>query len=355
MVKSRIFAALIGLYIILPAAAFGQGRESRVVFTSTKWEEEVSPEFQARTMRDVAPPTFKMKGCDTIADVSETFAKMVSESMGEIGLNLLPRREVTALRAHNTKFITCDKNALVFRPKNEAALKDLVGKLTWIGSRETGKVSGEVNSLYIVVTPGGIEFDEGVATFHVSGRILGDCLYYSKHQLRAVSGLDPTTYNMDDLFGEVVAALRKPLTGDSLAKIDQIGTRVVAEYKAMASEWASLAAQKGYGNKIPASWQSNTGIDGSWEKNMGILFARINDSVKQGVTLDVQGYEIRLDNLQDSLAKQLKIFKEAKREVRWPDGFDHDATWDAIQIITAHQPVIIGQLQDAKTLLKGLI
>lgn len=321
-------------------------------FASTKFDDEMENEEIQAQQRD--HPVFRMSGVSTIPELRAKFANTVEQSMMNQGLVRMSDKEFQAEKkpkgTQTSALFMEDDKAIVFRPKDSAALRSMVDQIVWLGSRERGRLSGTVDSLYIVVTPAEINFEGQDGVFGAVIRLTGSWKNVSGNDMFSKYYIDIQSLNASKLIQWVTTVLREPFLASTTKKLEEAATVVTTEYKIMGDQWKAVSDEKGYADKIPAKFLSGKGIDGSLGQAIGKNLQVMIETVRKGGSLQASLNYIA--SVENAIAKDLANFSKLTKESAYPPGFDPTAAWDAIQVAIPHDKIILEKTKEFHSILQ---
>jgi len=201
VLNTRIAISLLALGLLIPnfaialtpAPAKTSVKEAGATFASTKFSGNelfgtgMFDETGQPNIRVQAAASITLKNCNTNADVTTAFAKVLAPSLDGLGLVPVTEKEIQAarkMRGVNAGPLTMmlGDHSLVYSPKDGESLQKWVNKIDWLGTRENGPISGVVSKLYFVVVPFDISFGDNEAVFEPMVQVFG-----SWHSLHGVT------------------------------------------------------------------------------------------------------------------------------------------------------------------------
>lgn len=347
------------LLLLAPAGAWAQARkaapaDSGVPFGSTRFDDEVQNDVVMGPLRLHLAPQMAVKGAGTNAEVSAAFASQISEAMAAKGLTLMTRAEVAAASKTRGLIMSplamADEGEIVFRNKDSEALKRLVGKIVWLGNRESGRISGVIDRLYVSVLPSEIQFAGNSARFKPEILVRGTW-HATVNTTFKTNLMDANVYNSETLAAELMTAIRGSAMARTAADLEAIGVRVGAQAHALGAAWAKVAAENSLDGKLPANFLRNEGLDGTWEASLGGGFKTLGQQLRDGV--DPRKVVETLTKLQAIVEKNIPVYQKASASTRWPAGIDPAAALEAARVLAVHRPALAGLLAEAVARVKA--
>ncbi len=389
-------AVVLGVLIHTGLPAFAQGKKSAkegaqsggVPFTSTAFPEDVQSDKIEAPLRLHLTKPVRMAGGDSKDELRGKLAALLAAPMAERGLLLMTPKEVEAAKRPKggklSSLYMASDDEVVFRHRDQAALKELVGKLTFIGSRDTGKLSGVIDAIWVSILPSNVRFGGGSAMFQPQVLVRG--MWHGVTKATFNTGvMEADTYNSEGLAKEVIEVLvtssrtagrgsevalsrpdsaeGKPSQGVTTSaanaprakvalELERIGFMLSTEGKALGDDWARVSASKGHAGKLPEKFLHNEGLDGSWQRMMEELFTGVADQIRKGS--DPTKAAAPFDRLAEILNRSIQVYRLATPAGPWPSGMDTVAAYDASQTILRHKIPMSRKLDEARTLVKTL-
>lgn len=389
-------ALVLGVSIHTGLPAFAQGKRPAkeapqsmgVPFVSTAFPEDVQSDKIEGPLRLHLTKPVRLAGGDSKEELRDKLAALLAAPMAEKGLLLMTPKEVEAAKKSkggklSSLYMASDQE-LIFRHRDQAALKELVGKLTFIGSRDTGKLSGVIDAIWVSILPSNVRFGGGSAMFQPQVLVRG--MWHGVTKATFNTGvMEADTYNSEGLAKEVIevlatssrtagrsseGALSHPDSAEGIPsqgvttsaatsprakvalELERLGFMVSTEGKALGDDWARISASKGHGGKLPEKFLHNEGLDGSWQRMIRDLFTGVADQIRNGS--DSAKAVMPLDRLAEMLNRSIQVYRLAAPAGPWPSGMNPSAAYDASQTILRHKIPMARKLDEACTLVKTM-
>lgn len=345
---------------LLPLQAQGKKGDARPVsgvpFVSTQFDDDVQGDQVNGPLRLHLTKWVTLSGVETLSDLNGRLAQQLAEPMAAKGLVLMSKKEVEAAKKFRggqpSPLTMAGKDELIYRHKDAAALKSFVEKITFIGSRQSGRLSGTIDAIYVSICASNAEFGGGGARFRPQILVRGLWHGVVNATFPKSTLMDGHLYSSDVLAKDIVGIFGASSASKAAADLEKLGVVLAGEAKAMAEAWFRMAAEKHYEGKLPAQYVKNEGLDGSWEALFGEMFRRLDQSLKEDG--DAKKAMALVDKVDGMLRRALQSYRTVKKGGTWPTGFDPEAGWDAVQLLNRHKTPMAAQIEDVRRLLKEL-
>lgn len=311
--------SLILVASILRAQPKQSSSAGRVVITSTKWDDEVKGDFA----RDIAimsesngqarlwlgPLPMLSTKASSKPDFLASMRFIMGTRLRYIGL--APISQLTKAEAADTTLRAAMNSGLVFKTVSPEALKSLVEKVTVIGSRERGAHTISVGAIYIVLSPGAIEYKGDIAAASVTVQWAWDGAEAVSKRLVPLTPLySRSICSGDRLVSYISNILAKEKVDAALVTLEGFAKMAETELPAAFPAWEAISDEKHYEGLIEPNMLKSLGLDPAW-KTLGDTLASDSRSLISLINGNQIGAEEtaricgRFDSLAMSMIKQV--------------------------------------------------